>query len=290
MVDVDPGTSSLSPEILEEAIRKHPDVKCLMAVHFGGLALPMEGANGILELCKQNGIMVVEDAAHALPSKQNERLVGSLGDITVFSFYANKTMTSGEGGLVCTNNAEFASRIRLMRLHGIDRDVWNRFTSTSYSWEYDVVAPGYKYNMADINAAVGLAQFERLEDMHNRRVEIAKKYLDLLEDSESFELPFFPENINDHSCHLFTARLTEKVGISRNDTIDELAKLGVGTSVHYKPIHRLEYYRNRYSLDVGDFPNAEKIWTSTISLPIYNLMSDEDVEYVATSLLNIVAQ
>ena len=288
VLDVDYDTGSLTAEILKTAIEKHPDTKCLIAVHFGGLALPMTGANGILELCRAYDISIVEDAAHALPSKWDERLVGTFGDITVFSFYANKTMTTGEGGLVATNNSVLADRIRLMRLHGIDRDVWSRFTSDTAGWEYDVVAPGYKYNMPDLNAAVGLAQFERLESMHESRVALAKRYFDALQNVGLIDFPSFPENIYNHSCHLFAIRLSEQAGISRDKLIEILAEAGIGTSVHYKPIHQLKYYREKYDLDASDFPNAEKIWNSTLSLPIYNLMVDHDIDFVCEKLLEIL--
>lgn len=284
VLDVDYETGSLTVDILRAAVERHPETKCLIAVHYGGLALPMTGSNGILNFCRDNDISIVEDAAHALPAKWGEQLVGTFGDITVFSFYANKTMTTGEGGLVATDNSALADRIRLMRLHGIDRDVWARFTGESTSWEYDVVAPGYKYNMPDLNAAVGLAQFERLEQMHRRRISLARHYLDSLSDVDQIDLPAFPKNLPDHSFHLFAIRLNEMAEISRNNLINVLAEAGIGTSVHYKPIHQLKYYREKYELSDGDFPIAQRVWNNTLSLPIYNLMSDLDVEYVCRTL------
>lgn len=280
VLDVSSETSGLTAEILSKAIEEHPNVKTLIAVHFGGMSLPMTGDSGIVSLCQKAGVRIVEDAAHALPTLHNGKLVGSFGDITVFSFYANKTMTTGEGGMVTTENDELAKRIKIMRLHGIDRDVWDRFTSESESWEYDVVAPGYKYNMPDLNAAVGLAQFERLGAMHNARLECATRYFERLSHIKDLKLPARPENMQDHSWHLFPIRLSEGKSVHRNVFIDRLNKAGIGTSVHYKPIHRLAYYKNRYRLEKEDFPNSEAIWQSTVSLPIYNLMTAVDVNEV----------
>lgn len=162
LLDVEYGTNLITPEILKKAIQDHPDVKYLVIVHFGGQAAPMtvtEG-KGILDICKKNGIKILEDAAHAFPTRLNGNMIGSFGDITCFSFYANKTITTGEGGMLTTNNDKIYARVKTMRLHGINRDIWDRFTSTKPSWEYDVVEAGYKYNMPDINAAIGLAQLE----------------------------------------------------------------------------------------------------------------------------------
>src|SRR5512143_1833957 len=163
-LDVEYGTCLLTPEIVEEAVRKHPDVKTLVAVHYGGQAAPMlgrDGGPGILEICRRHGLRVVEDAAHAFPARCAGRTIGALGDATCFSFYANKTITTGEGGMLTTDDPAIAARAKAMRLHGIDRDVWDRFTAAKPAWEYDVIAPGYKYNMPDVNAAIGLAQLER---------------------------------------------------------------------------------------------------------------------------------
>ena len=188
-LDVEYGTSLLTPGIVREAIREHPGVKTLVVVHYGGQAAPLfgrGGEQGILEICRQHGIRVVEDAAHAFPTKLGEAMVGSIGDVTCFSFYANKTITTGEGGMLTTNDAAIAARARTMRLHGIDRVVWDRFTSAKPGWEYDVVAPGFKYNMPDINAAIGLAQLERAWDFQRERLRCAKRYLrDLAERAPS---------------------------------------------------------------------------------------------------------
>ena len=284
VLDVDYETAGLSPKILEAAIAKHPDVKVLIGVHFGGLAMNMSGIDGILAICKSADIKIVEDAAHAFPALHNGQYVGTFGDVTCFSFYANKTMTTGEGGMVTTNNDEIAARIKLMRLHGIDRDVWDRFTSKKVTWEYDVIAPGFKYNMPDLNAAVGLAQFERLEQMHEARVSCATRYFSQLSDVVGIELPYVPEVISDHSWHLFPIRVLPESGTDRNSLIRTLNERGIGTSVHYKPIHQLKYYRERYDLSPENFPSSESIWVSTLSLPIYNLLTEAQLDYVCDSI------
>lgn len=290
VLDVDENTNGLNAAIIAKAISDFPDVKAIILVHFGGLGLPLapSQSDGILEICKNNNIVIIEDAAHALPTKIDNTLVGNFGDITCFSFYANKTMTTGEGGMVVTNSDDIAKRIKLMRLHGIDRDVWNRYTTSGASWEYDVVAPGFKYNMPDINAAVGLAQFERLEEMHAERVRCAQRYFANLSDYPEIILPSKPNQISDHSWHLFPIRIADTQRFSRNDTIEKLSELGIGTSVHYKPIHQLSYYKERYNLSAADFPNAEQVWQSTISLPIYNLLTDSEIDYICDSVKNVV--
>lgn len=288
LVDVNIETNSIDAEILTDAIAKHPDVKTVIGVHFGGLALPMSGSDGLLDICKANGIDFIEDAAHALPSCFDGNLVGSIGDVSCFSFYANKTMTTGEGGMLVTNRDDIAERVKIMRLHGIDRDVWDRFTSNNASWEYDVIAPGYKYNLPDLNAAVGLAQFEKLEEMHATRVACAERYRENLIYFNQVTLPFYSPNIEDHAWHLFPIRLARKYRHSRNEIIQLLNAVGVGTSVHYKPLHRLKYYRDQYKLKTLDYPNSEEIWLSTISLPIFSSMLLEEVDYVCEALKSIL--
>ena len=169
-LDVEYGSSLITPEIVAEAIDRHPDAKALIVVHFAGQPARMlsQDGPGILEICRQRGVRVLEDAAHAFPARCGGRMVGGLGDATCFSFYANKTITTGEGGMLTTDDEAIAARARVMRLHGIDRDVWSRFTAAKPSWEYDVIAPGYKYNMPDINAAIGLAQLERARLMRDQ--------------------------------------------------------------------------------------------------------------------------
>ena len=287
LLDVQYGTCLLTPEILLDAIKKHPEVKTLLVVHYGGQAaqmLPQEGQPGILEICRHHGVRVVEDAAHAFPSRLGPRMVGTLGDITCFSFYANKTITTGEGGMITTDNDEYARRMGVMRLHGIDRDIWNRFTSDKPSWEYDVVAPGFKYNMPDVNAAIGLAQLERAEQMRKARERCARYYMEALRDIPWLDLPVLRVPFCDHAWHLFPVVVRPESPLSRDEVIERLSERGIATSVHYKPLHRMKYYRETYRFDPLDYPNAERVWRGCLSLPLYPQLKEEELEYISHEL------
>ena len=287
-LDVEYGSSLISPEILEAAIKRRPDVKTLMLVHYGGQAAKLicGDGDGILDICRANGIRIVEDAAHAFPSRIGGRMVGNIGDVTGFSFYANKTITTGEGGMLTTNDEAIAKRARVMRLHGIDRDIWNRYSEDKPSWEYDVVAPGCKYNIPDLSAAIGLAQLERADEMRDGRERCARYYLEHLAGVDSIDLPMLHVGMADHAWHLFAIVLKKNAKLSRNRLIELLADRGIGTSVHYKPLHRMTYYRERYGLKSDDFPTAERIWRGCLSLPIYATLSDKGLEYVCSALMD----
>lgn len=289
-IDVEYGTCLVSPEILLQAVERHPDAKVFMPVHFGGQAAPLlsDNGRGLLDICRRAGIRIVEDAAHAFPSRCEKRMVGSIGDITCFSFYANKTITTGEGGMLTTDDESIAKRIRLMRLHGIDRDVWDRFTTAGSSWEYDVVAPGYKYNMPDVTAALGLAQLERVESLRVERERCARYYFNRLSTIECIDLPHIVYSMGDHAWHLFSIVLKKESPVTRNRFIELLAAQGIGTSVHYKPMHRMSYYRERYHLKPEDYPNAERIWQGCVSLPIYPSLTNDDLEYICSVIENIL--
>ena len=287
LLDVQYGTCLLTPEILLDAMRKHPEVKTLLVVHYGGQAAQMlsqEGQPGILEICRQHGVRVIEDAAHAFPSRLGPKMIGALGDITCFSFYANKTITTGEGGMITTDNDEYARRMGVMRLHGIDRDIWNRFTSDKPSWEYDVVAPGFKYNMPDVNAAIGLAQLERAEQMRKERERCARYYMEALRDIPWLDLPVVRVPFCDHAWHLFPVVVKPESPLSRDEVIERLSERGIATSVHYKPLHRMKYYRETYRFDPLDYPNAERVWRGCLSLPLYPQLKEEELEYISNEL------
>jgi len=289
-LDVDYGTQLLTPEILLAAIERHPDVKYLIIVHYGGHAAEMLNATGtgIMDICKKHGIKVMEDAAHAFPASVNGHTVGSMADITCFSFYANKTITTGEGGMLTTNDDEIFKRVKIMRLHGINRDVWDRFTSDKPSWEYDVVAPGYKYNMPDLNAAIGVAQLEYADEMREGRQKVAEFYYRHLKDLDMIDLPVCNVALSDHAWHLFPIVLNERSRILRNDFIVKMSEAGIGTSVHYKPMHRMSYYRSKYGLEPEMFPVAEKIWQGNVSLPIYPLLSESDLDFIVATVRSIL--
>jgi len=211
-------------------------------------------------------------------------VVGSFDEIMCFSFYANKTIPTGEGGMLVTDDEELYRRVKIMRLHGIDRDVWNRFTAAKPSWEYDVVAPGFKYNLPDLAAAIGLAQLERAEALRRERERCARFYLRELASVPGLDLPVSRVPEADHAWHLFPVVLNKHAPVSRNEFITLLAEHGVGTSVHYKPLHRMTYYRERYQLRAEDFPNAERIWQGCVSLPVYPTLGDEDLAYVCDTI------
>ena len=289
-LDVEYGTSLITPEILERAIVEYPDVKYIVVVHFGGHPAEMENDNGtgIVDICRENNIRILEDAAHAFPSKLNGKYIGSFGDVTCFSFYANKPITTGEGGMLVTDDDDIFSRVKTMRLHGISKDIWGRFTSDKPAWEYDVVAPGFKYNMPDVNAAIGLAQLEQAEMLREQRQQVVEIYYDRLKDIKSVDLPVTKISFEDHSWHLFTIVLNEKAKISRNRFVEKMSEAGIGTSVHYKPLHRMTYYKEKYGLKPENYPVAEKIWQGTVSLPLFPGMSREEVEYVCDTVKRLL--
>lgn len=288
LIDVDYGTGLVTPSIIREALRNNTGIKALILVHYAGQAAIMttpEG-EGILDICRKNHIKVIEDAAHAFPTKFNTKYIGSFGDATCFSFYANKTITTGEGGMLVTDDEEIYKRVKIMRLHGINRDVWNRFISVNSSWEYDVVAPGYKYNMPDINAAIGLAQLERAEFFREERQRCAEFYLKTLNGVPDFDLPECYGSHDAHSWHLFPIVIKPEAKISRNKFIEKISEKGIGVSVHYKPLHQMSYYNETYKLLPEDYPNSEKIWQGTVSLPIYPGLKKNELEYISSTIKN----
>jgi dTDP-4-amino-4,6-dideoxygalactose transaminase len=284
-LDIEFGTCLVTPQILEQGIRKHPGAKALVLVHVGGQAADMDP---ILSLCRQHGLRVIEDAAHAFPTRYGDRTIGSSGDATCFSFYANKTITTGEGGMLATQDEAVFQRARIMRLHGIDRDVWGRFQDKKPSWEYDVVAPGFKYNLPDVAAAIGLAQLERADEFRRARQRCAEHYFSALRDLPCLDLPVCHGPMESHAWHLFWVVLNEKAPVSRNRFIELLSEAGIGTSVHYKPLHRMTYYRNQYELQPQDFPNAERHWQGTVSLPVYPSLTDVELAYVSQTIRRIL--
>ena len=220
-LDIEYGTSLITPSILNEAVKKFPNVRYLNIVHFGGQAATMTSENGndIVTICKQNNIKIIEDAAHAFPARINGKMIGSIGDATCFSFYANKTITTAEGGMITTNNEDNANRIKIMRLHGINKDIWQRYISKKPNWEYDIIAPGFKYNMPDVNAAIGLAQLERAEELRSQRQRCADFYFENLQDIKCIDLPIIHGDNEDHAWHLFFIVINKFSSISRNSSL-----------------------------------------------------------------------
>jgi dTDP-4-amino-4,6-dideoxygalactose transaminase len=284
-LDTEYASNLVTPEILSKAIKSNPDVRFLVVVHYGGQAAQM---GEIVALCKANNIKILEDAAHAFPARLNGKMVGTFGDVTCFSFYANKTITTGEGGMLVTDDENVYKRVKIMRLHGINRDVWDRFTSKSSSWEYDIVEAGYKYNMPDTSAALGLGQLEKAEFFRKERQKVAEYYYKHLSDLEMADLPLSHIPFEDHAWHLFAIVLNDKAPVDRNNFIEAMAEAGIGTSVHYKPLHQMSYYKKRYSLQAGDYPNAEKTWLGNVSLPIYPYMTEDDLSYICLTIRQIL--
>jgi dTDP-4-amino-4,6-dideoxygalactose transaminase len=274
-VDIDPQTFNMDVNKVEKAISKK--TKAILPVHYGGQACNMDE---IMELAKVHHLRVIEDAAHALPSTYNKNKIGTIGDATIFSFYVTKPLATGEGGMVVTASKAIEKRIKVMRLHGIDRDVWDRYNSKKPSWYYEVVAPGFKYNMPDLMAAIGMHQLKKIDKFQKRRQNIAEQY------DEAFnELPVrtpYVENPEDiHSWHLYVIQLElEKIKISRDEFIQKMAERGIGTSVHFIPLHIHPYWRERYGFKPDDFPVALDCYQRAVSLPIYSRMTDDDVERV----------
>ncbi len=281
-VDVDPATCNLDPARLNAAIT--PRTRAIIVVHIAGLPAEMDA---ILAIARARGIAVIEDAAHAFPAMYRCRMVGAIGDMTAFSFYATKTLTTGEGGMLTTDNPDYAQRAAIMALHGISHDAWKRYSAEG-AWYYEVLEPGFKYNMPDLAASLGLHQLARRQWLHERRQAIAARYSSAFSRYEEFETPPDPAHVV-HAWHLYMLRLRpERLTTTRDDFIRALANANIGTSVHFIPLHLQPYYRMRYQLTPQDFPNALDAYLREISLPIYPAMSDDDVDDVIAAVIEIV--
>lgn len=284
LVDIDPATLNIDPAAVEAAIT--PKTKCIIPVHYAGLGADMPR---LLDIARRHGLKVVEDAAHALPTTLGGQLVGTLGsDATVFSFYANKTITTGEGGMLVTRDAALADRARVMRLHGMSRDAFDRFTAKVPSWYYEIVAPGFKYNLTDIAAALGLHQLARLEGFQAKREALAAAYREALA-GLPLVLPPEPAAGDRHAWHLYVVRLADGAPIGRDTLIEQLFAAGIGCSVHYIPLHLHPYWRERYGLKAEDFPHSQRAYERMVSLPLYTRMGEADVERVAAALRRALA-
>ena len=283
IVDVDPVTLNIDIKSVRDAITSR--TKVIMPVHYAGLSCDM---SEILSLAKEFKLKVVEDAAHALPATYKDDMIGSLkSDITVFSFYANKTMTTGEGGMVVTRHTDLAKRIKVMRHHGIDRDAFDRFQSKKPAWYYEVVAPGFKYNMTDIAAAMGIHQLKKLPGFLDRRQYLAKRYFDALADLP-LTLPMDGLDGRSHSWHLFLIRVQDDSPVNRDELIQILSDQGIGSSVHYVPLHRQPYWRDKYQLTIDMFPITDKAYQAMLSIPLYTSMSDEQQDRIIQVLREVL--
>lgn len=284
MVDVDQATLNIDLDAAAAAMSDR--TRAVMPVHFAGLPVP---ATELRTLADRHGLAVVEDAAHAIPASTGGAHVGSgMHDAAVFSFYATKTITTGEGGMVTVSDEALAQRIRTMRLHGISRDVFGRYQSTTPAWRYEVVAPGFKYNLPDPAAAIGRVQLGRATELGHRRLAIARRYDEAFADLPLVR-PAQPTGDDVHAWHLYVVRLAEDSGVTRDELIQRLSDQGIGTSVHFIPLHQHPYWKERYGLEDGDFPIASQQFAQTVSLPIFPSMSEHDVERVIAGVREVLA-
>lgn len=284
LVDIDPNTFNIDPDLIRKEIAKHDNIKAIMPVHFAGQSCEMDE---ILEIAKEHDIKVVEDAAHALPTTYKGKTIGSISDITVYSFYVTKTIATGEGGMITTENKDYLARMKTMRLHGINRDVFDRYTSDKPSWFYEVVEPGFKYNMTDVASSIGIHQLKKASDFQHRRAWIATKYSEAFEDLP-MRTPFVkrPEDI--HAWHLYVLQLDlDSINVNRDKFIELMVEQGIGTSVHFIPLHIQPYWRDKYDYKETDFPISLDVFSRAVSLPIYPKMTDEDVDRVIAAVKTV---
>lgn len=283
--DIEKNSYSIDPEKVENILRssKGKNVKAIIPVHIAGNLCDMKK---IMQIAKNYNVKVIEDAAHSFPSKTSLGYAGTIGDIGVFSFYVTKTITTAEGGMVCTRNGELANRMTIMRMHGMDRTTWDRYTSPRASWEYDIVAPGYKFNLPDILASIGVVQLKKAEKFYEKRIKIAEKYNKAFEKLDFVQTPPTSEG---NAWHLYLLRIVpEKLKIGRNDFAKQLQKAGIGISVHFIPLFYFTYWKELYSdFTAENFPEAAKRYSQTISIPLWPDMSEKMAETVIREVTKI---
>ncbi len=271
LIDCLPTTLNMNPDLIERAIT--PRTKAVIPVHFAGQPCDM---TEILEIARRHDLRVIEDAAHAFPASYKGRSIGSIGDYTCFSFYATKNITTGEGGMVTTDDPDRADRIRRMSLHGLSRDAWKRYTNQG-SWYYEIVAPGFKYNLTDMAAALGLSQLRKADRFWKTRERYAALYTEAFRDLPEI-VPLVTQNEVQHAWHLYVIRLDlDRLRIGRAEFMQRLQQKQVGCSVHFIPLHLHPYYRNTWGYGPADFPVATHAFDRMISLPLYSKMSETEV-------------
>lgn len=281
-VDIDSKTMNIDIDKIEEKITSK--TKAIIPTHIAGQPCDMDE---IMNLANKYNLKVFEDAAHAIYSEYKGRKIGTIGDTTSFSFYATKNLTTAEGGMITTNDDELARMIRIYVLHGISHDAYNRYAKGG-SWYYEVVVPGYKYNMTDIAAAMGICQLKKLESMQKRRERIAEIYNKEFKRMPEVEIPFIQNNIK-MAWHLYIIKLNlYQLKINRDQFVEELRKRNIGTSVHFIPVHYFPYYKNKFGFKKGDFPNAESVYERIISLPLFTRMTDDDVYDVIEAVEDVI--
>ena len=282
LVDVEPHTYNMDVTRLADAIGER--TRAIMPIHFAGLPVDLDP---LYALAKKHGLRVIEDAAHAIGTEYSGRRIGAFGDTQVFSFHPNKNITTGEGGAIATRDEKYAARLALLRFHGMDREAWNRFGKTG-SQHYEIVEPGYKYNMMDIQAALGLHQLPALDGFIRRRTELAQRYQRLLADWRKLALPRAPSYSHRHAWHLYTPLVNaEAAGMNRDDFMQALKQRNIGTGLHYRAVHLYPYYRERFGFKRGDFPIAESIGDRIVSLPLFPDMTDVDQDRVLDAMRDV---
>lgn len=272
LCDIEEETHNIDVSKIESLITKK--TKAIIPVHFAGQPCDMDE---IMEIAKKHNLYVIEDAAHALPSRYKGRMIGTISDITCFSFYATKTLATGEGGMVTTVNKEFAKKIKVNRLHGINRDAWDRYTLKG-SWYYEVVDNGFKYNTTDINSALGIAQLRKVDWMREQRTKIAEKYDNAFKGTHIN--PLVIRRDRDTSWHLYVIKVN-----NRDELIEKLRQEGIGTSVHFIPVHKHPYYKKTYGYKDKDFPVADDVYQRSVSLPIYPSLMENEQNYIIEKVL-----
>jgi dTDP-4-amino-4,6-dideoxygalactose transaminase len=284
LVDCQGDTFNLDPTQIETAITSK--TKAIIPVHIAGQPCNMEE---ILKISRKHNLRVIEDAAHALPASDHGKTIGKIGDITCFSFYATKTITTGEGGMATTENSAWAERMRMMSLHGISHDAWKRYTKEG-SWYYEILSPGFKYNLTDIAAAIGIEQLKKCDEFWEARQRIAMNYAKAFADLQEIQVPMCRNDVQ-HAWHLFVIQLNlERLRINRNQFIEALREKQIGTSVHFIPLHLHPYYRDKFGYKPADFPNASRAFERIISLPIYPKMTEGNVRDVIVAVRQIVQE
>lgn len=281
LVDVEPDTLNIDPDKIEDAVTAK--TKAIMPVHYSGHPVDLDA---IYDIAERHNLFVVQDAAHAVSAKYKGRYIGTGGTVAAFSFYATKNMTTAEGGML-TGTPDFVEKCRIISLHGMSRDAWNRYSKEG-SWYYEVLLPGFKYNMTDIQASLGLVQLEKLESFQLRRAEIVAKYNQEFKNYDALEVPVAKAEV-EHAWHLYVLKLNlEALRINRNQFIEELKVRNIGTSVHFIPIHLHPYYRDKYGYKPEDFPVAFNNYQRILSLPLHAGLSDNDVQDVIAAVVEIV--
>jgi perosamine synthetase len=283
LVDCEADTLNIDAAQIERKIT--PKTRAIIPVHIAGLPCDMPR---IMNIAQKHHLKVIEDAAHALPASHQNKMIGTIGDITCFSCYATKTITTGEGGVATTGNADWAERMRVMSLHGISKDAWKRYTNEG-SWYYEVISPGYKYNLTDIAAAIGIEQLKKSDRFWEARKRIAESYNNGFADVPEIQTPACPPDVQ-HAWHLYVIQLNlEGLRISRSEFIEALRAEKIGTSVHFIPLHFHPYYRDAFTHEPQHFPNASAAFGRIVSLPIYPKMSDGDVNKVIETVTKVVS-